>query len=417
MAENCNAEKIEKILKELETIDVARLAADMVRIPSYSFMEEQEKRISEYISAYFSKEGIENEVTEIEKERYNVVAKLPGKNPRDTPSLQFCGHMDTVPAYDFKDAFSGEIAEGKLFGRGSADMKGPIASVMAAMTAIKRSGIALAGDLYFTGVADEEEQGKGAKFLVRHGPYTDGAVICEPSDMVIQLGNKGLEWIEVAVKGKKVHAGESDKGINAIQMAARFINAIYGKYVPILKSRRHLILGAPTINIGTIRGGDQPSTVAGECVITLDRRCVPGESIEQVYAELEGIAKALHNEDSRFNASIRDLFEGVNDMPHEPFATEPEELIVKCAQAALTEEKLFRHKGALDEKEASLGVFPAWTDAGFIANNTKAKCIIFGPGKLETAHSAGEYIEIEALKKAAFVYAMMAMKYCNHRKP
>ena len=413
MGEKCNAERI---LKELEEIDVAALASEMVQIPSYSFMEEQEKGISAYISTYFSKEGIENEVTEIEKGRYNVVAKLPGKNPGAAPSLQFCGHMDTVPAYDFQDAFSGKIAEGKLYGRGAADMKGPIASIMAAMTALKRSGIALEGDLYFTGVADEEEQGKGAKFLVKHGPYTDGAVICEPSDMVIQLGNKGLEWIEVAVRGKKVHAGASDKGINAIQMAARFINKIYDEYVPVLKSRRHPILGEPTINIGTVRGGDQPSTVAGECVITLDRRCVPGESIQQVYSELRDIAEALHREDSRFDAGIRDIFEGANDIPHEPFATEPENPIVKCAREALAEEKLCRHNGVLAEKEAGLGVFPAWTDAGFIANNTKAKCIIFGPGKLETAHSAGEYIEIEEMKRGAFVYAMMAMKYCNLKK-
>ena len=135
-----------------------------------------------------------------------------------------------------------------------------------------------------------------------------------------------------------------------------------------------------------------------------------------MYSELRDIAEALHKEDPRFNASIRDVFEGVNDMPHEPFATEPSDLIVRCAREALTEEKLLRHNLAFDEKEIALGVFPAWTDAGFIANNTKAKCIIFGPGKLEVAHSAGEYIEIEEMKRGAFVYAMLAMKYCNHKK-
>ncbi len=401
------------VLAELEKIDVAGLASDMVKIPSYSFMEEQEKEISEYISAYFTAEGIENEIIQIEPGRYNVVAKLPGKNPGKAKSLQFNGHMDTVPPYDFEDAFSGRIADGKVFGRGSLDMKGPIASIMAAMTAIKRAGIELDGDLYFTGVADEEEQGKGAKYLSKHGPFTDGAVICEGSNMVVQLGNKGLEWIEVIIEGKKTHAGASEKGVNAIQMAARFVDYIYDKYTPILKSRRHPILGDPTINIGTINGGDQPSTVAGECRIKLDRRCVPGETIEQVYSELEDIIAELNAEDPRFKASIRDVFEGVNDVPHMPFATEPDDPIAVCAKKGLMYEKLYRHGEVVDENKAPLGVCTAWTDAGFIANNTDAKCIIFGPGLIEVAHSVREYIDIEEMERASFVYAMMARGYCG----
>lgn len=406
-------EYAKKILAELEKIDVGKLTSDMVKIPSYSFMEEQEKEISEYISAYFTAEGIENEITQIEPGRYNVVAKLPGKNSQHAKSLQFNGHMDTVPPYDFEDAFSGRIADGKVYGRGSIDMKGPIASIMTAMTAIKRAGIELDGDLYFTGVADEEEQGKGAKYISQHGPFTDGAVVCEGSNMVVQLGNKGLEWIEVIIEGKKTHAGASEKGINAIQMAARFVDYIYDKYTPVLKSRRHPILGDPTINIGTINGGDQPSTVAGECRIKLDRRCVPGETIEQVYSELEDIIAELNKEDPRFKATIRDVFEGVNDVPHMPFATEPEDPIVKCARNGLALEKYYRHNEVMDASAAPLGVCTAWTDAGFIANNTDAKCIIFGPGLIEVAHSVREYIDIEEMERAAFVYAMMANEYCK----
>lgn len=403
----------QRLLEELAKIDTAKLTSEMVRIPSYSFMEEQEREIACYIGDFFTAEGIDNEVIEIEPGRYNVTAKITGKHPDKARSLMLSGHMDTVPAYDFHDAFSGRIAEGKVFGRGACDMKGPLASMMAAMAAIKRAGIELDGDLYFTGVADEEELGKGVKYLIQHGPHTDGAIVGEPGEMVIQLGHKGLEWIEVRIEGKRVHGGDSKNGINAIQMASRFVNRIYDEYVPILETRRHPILGDPTINVGTIAGGDQPSTVPGECVMKLDRRCVPGESIAQVYQELEDIAQKLHEEDPRFRAVIRDVFEGANDMPHLPFATDPEDPLVLSVKQALCCEKALRHGEDLQQDTIPLSVFPAWTDAGFMKSQTDMTCIILGPGQLSVAHSIHECIEIEQLQKAAFVYAAAAIHYCR----
>ena len=292
-------------------------------------------------------------------------------------------------------------------------MKGPLASMMAAMTALKRAGIELEGDLYFTGVADEEELGKGVKYLIRHGPHTDGAIVGEPGEMIIQLGHKGLEWIEVTIEGKKVHGGDSKNGINAIQMASRFVNRIYEDYVPVLQSRRHPILGEPTINVGTIAGGDQPSTVPGECVLKLDRRCVPEESIAQVYEELDAIAQQLHEEDPRFRAVIRDVFEGSNDMPHLPFATDPQDPLVQSVKAAMRLEREARHGESLSEETIPLSVFPAWTDAGFMTSQTDMTCIILGPGQLGVAHSVHECVEIEQLQQAAFVYAMTAIGYCR----
>lgn len=402
-----------RLLEELEKIDVAQLTSEMIKIQSYSFMEQQEREIAHYIDDYFKAQGIDSKVIEIEEGRYNVVAKLPGKNPEKARSLQLSGHMDTVPAYDFEDAFSGRIEDGKVFGRGACDMKGPLAAMMAAMTAIKRAGIELEGDLYFTGVADEEELGKGVKYLIKHGPHTTGAIVGEPGEMIIQLGHKGLEWIEVHIEGKKVHGGDYKNGINAIQMASRFVTKICDEYVPVLESREHPILGVPTINVGTIQGGDQPSTVPGDCYMKLDRRCVPEETIEQVYAELEEIAAELHEEDPRFKATIRDVFEGANDMPHLPFATDPSDPLVTSVKEALCAESEARHGEVLEEKDIPLSVFPAWTDAGFMTAETDMTCIVLGPGQLGVAHSVHEFVDIEQLEKAAYVYAAAAINYCK----
>lgn len=392
---------MEKIKKELNKIDMGKLVSEMVQIPSYSFMENQEKEIAEFIRNYFEKEGIDCQSIEIEPGRYNTVAKIPGTG--NGKSLMLSGHMDTVPPYDMKTPFEGKIENGKVFGRGACDMKGPLAAMMATMTAIKRSGVEIAGDIYFTGVADEEEQGKGVKYLIENGPYTDAVIVGEPTNMNIAPGHKGLEWIEVTFTGKKVHAGKQKEGVNAIEMAARFVEKIYTEYSHTLRSRCYPILGEPTINVGTIIGGDQPSTVPDYCSIRLDRRMVPTETIEQVYRELREIGEQLHREDPRFTCSIRDVFEGKDLLPHLPFVTNDYDPLMVSAKEACAEQG----------KEIVIEPFPAWTDAGFIASSTDSKCIVMGPGELRVAHSVDECIDISEVRLAAEIYASCILKYCR----
>ena len=392
---------MERIRREIEKIDIASLIADMIKIPSYSFMEEQEKEIAFYIKDFFDKEGIPCTVTEIAEGRYNVSAVLKGSG--GGKSLMLTGHMDTVPAYDMEEPFSGRIEDGRIFGRGACDMKGPLASMMAAMAAFKRSGVQLRGDLHFVGVADEEDKGIGTAYLIKNGPAADGVIVGEPTSLAVAPGHKGLEWIEVAFEGKKVHGGRQKEGINAIEMAARFINKIYKEYVPVLESRTYPVLGDPTINIGTISGGDQPSTVPDKCVITLDRRMVPTETIKQVYEELEAIGRELHEEDPRFNCTVRDVFEGTGILPHIPFVTDESDPLMIAIKESCEE------NGVTVKTEP----FPAWTDAGFICDGTNSKCVVLGPGALAVAHSVDEYIDISEAFKAAEIYALCALKYCE----
>lgn len=394
---------MEKIREELQKTDIAGILSDMIKIPSFSFMEEQEKEIAGYIKDFFDKEEIPCQIYEIEPGRYNVTAVIRGAG--GGRSLNFSGHMDTVPAYDMEGAFDGRISDGKVFGRGACDMKGPIAAMMAAMAAIKRSGTVLKGDLYFTGVADEEEQGKGTAYMIKNGPHADGVIVGEPTDMRLSPGNKGLEWIEVSFKGKKVHGGRQKEGINAIQMASRFVSKVYDEYVPLLDSREYPVLGAPTINIGTISGGDQPSTVPDHCKIVLDRRMVPSETIEQVYEELRELGEELHREDPRFECEVRDVFDGLNLLPHLPFLTDENDPIMT------TVKDIYNDRG----KEIVIEPFPAWTDAGFISSQTQSKCLVLGPGKLKVAHSVDEYIDIDQMEEAAEIYAETALRYCGRK--
>ena len=382
--------------------DPAAITKEMVAIPSYSHMAMQEELISRYILDFLRDLGIESSRKEIEPGRYNVYGVLPGSERDTAPSLMLTGHMDTVPAYDFKEAFEPREDGDYIYGRGTVDMKGALASMLCALAEIKEEGRQLKGDLIFCAVADEEEAGIGTRSLIETGPSATYTVVGEPTGLAINLGHKGLEWIEIEFKGRKVHGGAQKDGVNAIMMAGRFLSKLEKEYLPVLAGRTHPVLGQATLNIGTIKGGDQPSTVADLCVITLDRRCLTSETIEQVYSELQAIIDELHEEDPNFNAEIRDVFAGTT-LPHIPFCTDRQSPVVKAAEKAV--------KAA--GKEAVLKAFPAWTDAGFIQAGTPSQCIILGPGEIEVAHSARERISREQLLSAKEIYKAMALEICG----
>lgn len=265
-------------------------------------------------------------------------------------------------------------------------------------------GIIAGGIVYYAAlnIMDEEEAGIGTESLIKTGPEATYAVIGEPTKLEIALGHKGLEWIEISFKGKKVHGGAQKDGVNAIMMAGRFLHKLETEYLSKLEKRTHPVLGTATLNIGTITGGDQPSTVADKCSIRLDRRCLTDETIAQVYEELQAICDELHEEDPKFEAEIRDVFNG-ETMPHIPFCTDENSPLVKAAENALGREGM----------TPVLTCFPAWSDAGFMNALTKSECIVLGPGDLSVAHSIHEKISKRQLLSAVSVYEEMAREICK----
>ncbi|MDD4200086.1 MAG: M20 family metallopeptidase [Eubacteriales bacterium] len=391
----------ENIITEINKIDVAKLTSDLVKIRSYSFMDNQEQEVAEFIRDFLVSNGVDARLQEVATGRSNVIARVGGGNG---PVLMLNGHIDTVPAYDMENAFSGEIRDGKVYGRGTSDMKGSVAAMMAALVGIKNARVKLKGDLVFAAVADEEEAGIGTKALLMDWCGADAVIVGEPSELKIGLGNKGLEWIKVEFYGKKVHGGNQEDGINAIEMAARFITYLTDEYSLQLAERKIDYLGSPTINIGTVFGGDQPSTVADKCLVTFDRRSIPGETVEDVYLEINEIIEILAGRHHGFSAKASDLLDGRNEIPHLGFCTNSDAGIVKAVQAAADAEGM---------GERPLVGLSVWTDAGFISNNTDAECIIFGPGEMAVCHTADEYVSIEQLKKAAVMFALTALEYCG----
>lgn len=389
------------ILETVSDDELFTIASDLVRIPSYTGLENQELAVARYIHRFFENEKIDVAFQSVLEKRPNVVAAIKGNG--EGRSLMLTGHMDTVPPYNATcNPFSGEIKGGKIYGRGACDMKGALACMMATMAAIKRSGIGIAGDLVFAGVVNEEQYSEGTEYIVKNGPYTDAAIVGEPTGLDIAAGHRGLEWIEIEITGKTTHGGTLSEGINAISKAAKLIIKIENELVPKFKKRCHPLIGEPLLNFGVIKGGDQPSIVAGKCSLYIDRRWTPSETIGMIMDDFEQIIAELKQEDKDFNASVRRC--NTEMLLHKPMVIELDQPIVGSLKKGLL---------ATSGVEGDIVAFQAWTDASLLSNFANIPSVVFGPGYLKNAHSPEEYVELNQLKGAYEAYTITAMDFCG----
>jgi len=393
---------IAKVQTLLARFGVIELLRELIQAPSYIGLPRQEEQAVAVLARYFEKHQIEFSTTEVRPGRPNLSATVRG--PKSGGHLVLCGHTDTVApnAITTMDPFAAEIRTGRIYGRGAVDMKGPVAAMATAMVALKNLRLLEKGQVTLAAVIDEEMESLGAEALIHSGIAADGAIIGEPTSNQIAIGHKGLEWLEIEFLGKATHGGTPEKGLNAISAAARFVRMIEAELTPQLQTRRHPVLGAPTINLGTIRGGDQPSTVAARCTIQLDRRWVPAETIEQVFSELEEILAREKNDMPGLKTELRRVPGGMATMVHGPLEIAAEHPLVRAAQKARKE--IYDDAGALT-------AFPAWTDAALLSREAKIPCLVCGPGDLSLAHSAEESIAVTEVEEAVSMYALAAIHF------
>jgi acetylornithine deacetylase/succinyl-diaminopimelate desuccinylase len=381
---------------------VIALLRDLIQAPSYLGLPRQEEKAVAVLAKYFEANGIAFSISEVRPGRPNLLATVRGSQPGG--HLILCGHTDTVAPNKITamEPFAAEIRGGRIYGRGAVDMKGPVAAMAAALVALKTLQLLERGSVTLAAVIDEEMESLGAEALIRSGITADGAIIGEPTSNQIAIGHKGLEWLEIEFLGKATHGGTPEKGVNAISAAVRFVRIVEEVLVPQFQTRRHPVLGAPTINMGTILGGDQPSTVAARCKIQLDRRWVPAETIEQVFGELEEILRRVRQAVPGLSTELRRVPGGMATMVHGPLEIAADHPLVLAAQNARAE--MFGNAGALT-------AFPAWTDAALLSREAKIPCIVCGPGDLSLAHSAEESIAISEVEEAVRLYLLTAMYF------
>lgn len=381
-----------------------RLLAELVRTPSHPGIARQEERVAATLASWLRDRGIAVELDEAAPGRPNVIARVAG--PAPGPTLVLCGHTDTVPLNtgDPGAGFSAEIRDGRLWGRGACDMKGALAAMAAALAALSSTGALGAGEVVLAAVVDEEMESLGAERLVATGFGAEGAIVGEPTGNRLALGHKGLEWVEVAFTGRAAHGGTPEAGINAIAAASLFCRLIEESMKPALAARPHPVLGPPTINLGTIHGGDQPSTVAASCVVTLDRRTVPGESYATVVTELHDLLERVAARMPGLAFAIRRVPGGMATLEHLSTVLDENHPLARAVEGARAE--------ATGRAEAKT-VFPAWTDAALLANFARIPCIVLGPGDLALAHSPRENVPLAEVAEAALIYASAALRFTS----
>lgn len=389
--------------------EVIQIIKKLVEIPSYPGIKNQETEVAVKIKEIFDEEGIFSEVIHVEEGRSNVIAKIKGKG--NGRSLLLTGHTDTVPPYGMEDPCILKEKEDRLYGRGAVDMKGPLACMIAALISIKRANITLDGDLIFAGVIDEEAGSLGTIDLLESNivANVDAAIVGEPTDLNICVAHRGLEWIDFNFIGKTVHGGKQEEGINAILKASDFIQKIQKNVKPKIYAKTHPIIGTSSMNFGTIKGGTQPSTVAGKCLIKIDRRWVPGEKYEEVLKEYQDVIDEMSNKDPQFECEMKIMEESIMK---EGYVHEAMEIDVNHPIVKLTKETIKN----IHKKDADITYFPAWTDGGLLSSYGDIPTIIFAPGDLESAHSSDEFIDKTQVYPATLIYSLLAIEFCTLNK-
>ncbi len=335
-----------------------------------------EKEIASFIKGLLLKNNIPSELVPLEEGRSSVVAKIEGKEERD---ITICGHLDTVRVIEedwTRPPLQGIIEEGKMYGRGTSDMKGGVAAIIYTSILLKRRDITPQKKVQLALTADEEWGYRGAKTLVDQGFFdqTDFLIITEPTNLQVSVGEKGELWIKAKFYGKSAHGSTPELGVNTVVPGSKFILEVSEEYKKLFN--QDPLWGNNSINIGQFHGGVQVNVVPNYSEVQLDFRLISEEDKKRA---LELVRKKGQDIAEEFGVQFKE--EIFNYRP--PIFTSLDNLYIQ---------KFMQVAGA---KEAIIVKY--CTDGGTIIPEKKIPFIIFGPGDIAQAHQNDEYIELESL--------------------
>ncbi len=353
-----------------------------------------EMAICRYLADTLEEMGVETDILRFGPDRGSVVGVIKGSGGGRTVMLN--GHIDTVSAANMQiEALKPEIKEGKLYGRGSEDMKGGVAAIIAAARGLLASGVELKGDVILALVGDEEYKSKGTE-MVLEKYSADAAIVTEPTALTIALAHKGFVWSEIEVFGKAAHGSRPEEGIDAIIKGGKILAELDKFQEETLKAMCHPLVGRPSVHASIINGGREISTYPEYCKIELERRTIPGEEELALHSELTAIIDKLSAADPQFKAKTRVLFS------RPPMETSRDEALVQVLRKSFM---------SVTGTEPNLGGASFWTDAALIAAKG-IPTVNFGP-KGSGLHGAVEYVEIESVTQNAAVILDFILNFCR----
>ncbi len=357
------------------------LTQELVRIKSVTF---HELECAQYIAEHFRSLGFETEIDDAN----NVIAERKGTG--DGKRMLYLGHHDVVEEGDVTlwkhPPYEAVIEDGLIYGRGTNDEKGGIASCIAAVEKfLVDYGSAIKGDIVFVSCREETSdiETRGIMKILERGMQADFCVCLEPSRMNIVLGHKGRAVIDIVTHGKTAHGSVPEKGINAVMHMAYLLLEIEKLQLPYSEP-----LGQGTHCVGTIRGGLRPNIVPERCEVSIDRRIVGGETIESIAEQFNEAIAATKQRVPELVAEFK-----IRPPFYPSFILESEPIVAVAKKAA-----------EIVGYRPQVTYFQGHTDAEWVVNDLKIPSIILGPGDMDTAHSAKEVVEIDQLEQAAKMY-------------
>lgn len=313
--------------------------------------------------------------------RPNLVAfHGPGK-PRRT--LLLASHLDTVGVTGMtRPPFEAQVEGGRLYARGACDTKGPMAAALHAFSHETLEALAAAGyGVMFAAVMGEETGNVGAARLARSGLRVDQVIVLEPTELAVIHAHKGALWFEVEVRGTAAHGSNPEHGVNAIVGMAEVLRVLQEQIKADQQARRNPLLGSPSLSVGAIRGGSAVNVVPDRCVIQVDRRTLPEEDHQQIIERVRAGLVQLEREGRILSHQVRIMKAGA------PFQTSASSRLVEALKTACT------RAGVKPRTEGA-----AWySDAGPLSDIC-SEIVVFGPGSIQQAHTADEYIDLGSLQ-------------------
>jgi acetylornithine deacetylase len=368
------------------------LLSDLVRIPSVNPVlapgeGRDERAIAGFARDWLAARGVEAWVEEVAPGRANCVARAGASGG---PTLVLCAHLDTVGTDGMTIApFEPRQDGGRIYGRGSYDMKGGVAAAMAATAEIARAGID--GTVLLALVCDEEHASLGAQHFVRDHS-ADAAVLTEPSEGRLVLTHKGFVWIECTTSGRAAHGSRWDLGDSAIARMGRVVAALDEFDRNVLRARTAPLLGPASIHCGMIRGGSGISTYAASCRVQIERRTLPGETAATVMAELRDVVRAGGEPEAELSLLL----------DRAPLATPADAPIAVATRSAATQ--------VLGRPPEEIGV-GYWMDAAIFAE-AGIPTVNFGPAGAG-AHEPVEWVDLDSVEACARVLVEAARTFCG----
>jgi len=335
-----------------------------------------ERRIAEYLLSLLQAEGVAASLEEVCPGRFNVVARVHGAKPG--PRLLLNGHLDTVSAEGMSAPFKALEKDGKIFGRGSLDMKAGLAAAVAALIAVHQQREGYSGELILAAVVDEEDLSLGTQHFLKNWPAGfafDFALVTEPTNLKVCSAHKGFAWLEVSTEGIAAHGSRPQEGVDAIRAMGKVLEELERLDEQLQMGPAHALLGTGSLHASLIQGGREWSSYPDRCVLKYERRTVPGESDAMVEGELNAILNRLRQRDSRFQAQGRFVFSRAT-------------LEVDRGQGTMR--RFFDTAQSCLPELVEWGAASFWTDAALLSE-AGIPTAVFGP-RGEGLHSLEEYV-------------------------